>query len=261
MNVERAGVVLRERSLSEVMDLALRFVFGLAPRTFARLGLAVLAPALAATLAARWLLDLGWFWVWLLAVALGGFLQGAFTIAAGRVMFSDAVSTKEAVLELLRRSIPYSVALVLSRAFILLGALFIVTLPFAWMRMLYVHEAVLLERAAGVEALRRSNRFVAHHARNAFGILLSFWVAIAMSIATAELFGQAFVSFVLQSGEPFSLLRDGGSPYALAGWFTSVPFVATARFLTYIDTRTRRDGWDIQIRFIAIEAAAAERHA
>ena len=31
--------------------------------------------------------------------------------------------------------------------------------------------------------------------------------------------------------------------------------VATARFLAYIDGRTRQDGWDIQLRFMAIAAA------
>jgi len=29
----------------------------------------------------------------------------------------------------------------------------------------------------------------------------------------------------------------------------SVPLVASLRFLAYIDNRTRREGWDIQVRF------------
>ena len=33
---------------------------------------------------------------------------------------------------------------------------------------------------------------------------------------------------------------------------------ATARFLAYIDGRTRQDGWDIQLRFMAIAAASEE---
>ena len=36
------------------------------------------------------------------------------------------------------------------------------------------------------------------------------------------------------------------------------PWVATARFLQYVDGRTRADGWDIQLRFMAIAAADGE---
>lgn len=259
MNLTSAGIVLRERTLLEVLDLALRFVFGLAPGTYARVAALTLLPAFVLVSGLRWGLEWGWVAVWLVALALGSWLQGGFTLAAGRLMFEDSVSAKEVLAEVWRRSLPYAGALLLSRGLILLSSLLILTLPLAWMRMLYVHEAVLLEKAGGREALRRSNRFVEHHAKNAFGAMLAFVTGTLASIAVGEIFGQALVSFVLQSGEPFSLLRDGGSPYALAGYFACLPFVATARFLTYIDTRMRRDGWDIQIRFIAIETAAAER--
>jgi hypothetical protein len=68
------------------------------------------------------------------------------------------------------------------------------------------------------------------------------------------------VSYLLQAGEPFgSLLQDGGSPYALAGLFLATPLVASARFLSYIDGRTRRDAWDVQVRFLGIKAEAQER--
>ena len=43
----------------------------------------------------------------------------------------------------------------------------------------------------------------------------------------------------------------------LLGLHLSIPLVATTRFLAYIDNRTRRDGWDIQVRFLAIRRAQA----
>ena len=39
---------------------------------------------------------------------------------------------------------------------------------------------------------------------------------------------------------------------AIAGLFASLPLVATLRFLAYIDIRTRREGWDIQVRFLEL---------
>jgi hypothetical protein len=48
------------------------------------------------------------------------------------------------------------------------------------------------------------------------------------------------------------LWSDGGSAYAVAGALLSAPFVASASFLGYIDLRTRKEGWDIQLRLAAL---------
>jgi len=48
---------------------------------------------------------------------------------------------------------------------------------------------------------------------------------------------------------PADALLRGGSWFALCGFFLAVPFLATARFLAYIDGRTRREAWDVQLRF------------
>ena len=63
--------------------------------------------------------------------------------------------------------------------------------------------------------------------------------------------------FVLQVGKPFgSLIDEGGSASSLLGLFLAVPYWATARFLLYVDLRTRRDGWDVQVRFMALASQA-----
>jgi len=82
----------------------------------------------------------------------------------------------------------------------------------------------------------------------------------AAGLLAGELVGNAVVSLVLQLGSPFgSLFTNGGTPYALAGFFATVPLVAAARFLFYIDLRTRKEGWDIQLRFMAIARAEPPR--
>ena len=66
----------------------------------------------------------------------------------------------------------------------------------------------------------------------------------------------------MQLGRPVgSLFDNGGSTYALLGYFLSVPYVASARFLGYVDSRTRREGWDIQVRFAALLQRAATEEA
>ena len=77
------------------------------------------------------------------------------------------------------------------------------------------------------------------------------------SVLCSELLGLGLVSYLLQLGSPLgSLFEDGGSLFALLGLFLSTPLVATARFLTYIDGRTRRDAWDVQVRFQQVRAEA-----
>jgi hypothetical protein len=151
--------------------------------------------------------------------------------------------------------------LFLSRSLLALACLpFFFGLPFAWPRLVFVHEASLLEGAGPADALRRSSRFVAGRGGPVFGVLVSLLLTQGAFVVTAELLGQGLVSEVLQLGKPFgALFADGGSPYALAGLLLSVPYVATARFLEYIDARTRSDGWDVQLRFLAISAAAEPR--
>ena len=80
----------------------------------------------------------------------------------------------------------------------------------------------------------------------------------------AETLGDAIIDSVLQLGQPFGdLWKEGGSGYALLGFFLAVPVVAAARFLKYIDVRTRKEGWDIQLRFVALaeQSALARRSA
>jgi hypothetical protein len=38
------------------------------------------------------------------------------------------------------------------------------------------------------------------------------------------------------------------------GFHAAIPYLAVARFLGYVDHRTRGDGWDIQLRFMALAA-------
>ncbi len=44
----------------------------------------------------------------------------------------------------------------------------------------------------------------------------------------------------------------GGSLWMLIGAHAAIPWVAATRYLMYIDGRTRRDGWDLQLRLQAV---------
>jgi uncharacterized protein YfiM (DUF2279 family) len=273
VNLGASAIVLRPRGMAEILDLACRLSVSVAFGLYARLALVVLLPVLAGCLALRY--AAGWSWpdVWWAAIAAATIAQGIFTVSVGRLLFSEAVTVAQAlrlfgrrlgsylVMLFLSRGLFAAVAFLLGQASVTLAALTLLcVLPFVWPRFYFVHEASLLEGAGPTEAIRRSSRFVQGRGGAVLGVLLSILLTQAAFVVVAELLCQGLVTQVLQLGKPFgALFADGGSPYALAGLLLSVPYVATARFLEYIDARTRSDGWDVQLRFLAISAAAEPR--
>ena len=255
MNLLDSRVVLRLRTVPDVLDLA--YVYCTKnQRTYQKLAAILLVPCLAICLVARYLLGWHWGFVWLCAVVLGGVAQGAFTLAAGQLLFSKEAPLRPLLGRYFRRLPSYLAALFITRLLIAVGALpFFLLVPSAWVRVVFVHEVSLLETASAGEAFARSGRFVKRQAGAVIGLLVCLLLSHAGFVLVVEALGKGLVEFVLQLGRPFgSLLDDGGSVYALSGFFLAIPYVASARFLKYTDIRTRKEGWDIQLRFKAIEA-------
>lgn len=258
MNLDASAIVLRPRTLAEVLDLACRFC-AVHVGLYLRVGAVVLLPGYALCLALRYGLDWGWSATWAAAAALAMVAQGAFTVLVSRQLFAETLTAREVLGAFGRRLGSYLGALLVSRAALAASCLpLLVALPFTWTHVLFQHEASLLEGAGPFASMRRSSRFIRSRAAVAFQMLVLLLVAQASFIAAAELFGDGLLDGILQLGAPFgALFADGGTPFALLGLFASVPYVATARFLGYIDLRTRSDAWDVQIRFMAIAAKAA----
>jgi hypothetical protein len=258
MNLKSARVVLRIRRATDILDLAAPFCLGgwrvLLPLT-ALFGL----PAFALCLGARELLAWSWPSVWLLAVALGGVCHAPFTVTCGELLFHHPrdVRLRSILAQLIRRLPAYLATYVISRLIQIVAGLTIMLLPFSTSLLLVVHEAALLEGAGPFSAIGRSRQAVRGQGLSALGIAVALAVLPIAGVLAAEVTGNALVATVLQLGEPFGTLWErGGTPYALAGFFLTIPLSAAARFLKYIDLRTRKEGWDIQLRFMAMAAAA-----
>jgi hypothetical protein len=230
----------------------------------------VLLPCFAGCLALRYALKWDWLDIWLVAAILGALVQGAFTIAAGRLMFQETITVREVLGRYLRRLPAYAMALLLARVMVWGSVLMMFSRPlialavtvlllyfFLWPRSLFVHEICLLEGAGPMQVFSRGRRFVFRHYGAALGMLCAGLGAQAAFVLVFEaMLRYGLVDFLLQLGEPLgNLFKEGGSAFALMGFFAAVPYVAVARFLTYIDLRTRKEGWDIQLKFTAIQAA------
>jgi hypothetical protein len=265
VNLLAARVVLRPRPLADLLDLAVPFCLA-SRRLLARLVLTALAPPLALCLYGRFVAGWSWAAVWSVAVLAGGLMEGVFTVAFGDLLFAgdEAVLARRVWGRFARRLLPYLGVLLVSRVLIGLSLLFLPVLPFTTVCLLFVREVVLLESAPVFGGIGRAFRFVRRQVGSCLGLLLAILVAPAAMALAAELLGDGLVADVLQLGSPFGKMFhdggwEGGSGYALVGFFLSIPVTAAARFLKYIDVRTRKEGWDIQLRFTA--AATAEREA
>lgn len=261
MNLLAARVVLRPRPLVEVLDLSLPYCLQ-NRRPLGALALLVLAPV---GLLAAWLrvgLGVSWEYLWcglfLLTVPLGH----VFTLAHGEALFREPREIRAtAVLARFVRLLPrYTLGQLLRLGVLGLTALLVLLLPIEGARLLFLGEAVLLEDAGPLVALGRSRVL----GRRRLGFCVGLWLACLLLPAAGAILGHvlgnAICAEVLQIGTPFGdLWTEGGSAFAVAGALIAVPVAAAGRFLGYIDLRTRKEGWDIQLKFMAIAEADAKR--
>lgn len=253
MNLLAARVVLRQRSLADSLDLALPFCLA-NKRPLGVLALAILGPIAALLaylhLARHW----GWVAVWFVCAALSLLVEGVFTVALGELLFKPPadVRVRTFIGRFLRR-LPAVLFAIIAR-----GVLIAVTLLIMAPTSLFVPEAQLLEGATFGKALARSRAL----ARNRIGFCMGVWLATVflppLGAASMDLLCNSVTHFVLQLGYPTGeLFSDGGSGFAVVGALLAVPLVAAVRFLGYVDLRTRKEGWDIQLRFVALAEQSA----
>lgn len=257
MNVGSANVVLRPRSARESFDLAFLFLIRIGGLPYLWLAVSLLLPALLVCVSLALWLDWRELSVWLLAVPLGVWLQGLFTLATGQLMFSARLEPRAVLRSFVRRLPAYSLGLLASRAFLLLLASTLVLGPWAWSRVLFVPEMLLLEGLPVGAAIQRSSRL----GKTRGGLELGLWMAgaIGYCVLAGMVLGQSVVHYTLRvpaaaDSEQVTL----ASAYGLIGWFASVPLLSTLRFFRYVDGRTRGDGWDAQVKLQRLAQASLE---
>jgi hypothetical protein len=258
MNVLAARVTLRDRTLLDVFDLALRFVAAHGG-AYAKTSACVSVPAFTVSwLAAR---EWGWGWGWTIAVCLASLAQAPFVALASRLVFEDEVPTRSALGAALR-ALPRLVgARVLEAIGVSAGALFFF-FPAVWIATLFCFstEVIVLEGASVTTALSRGQRLGSGWFGDVFLAMLLSWLFYALAIWLGDLGGRAVLEELLQIRLPSG--EDApGPPLGLFGFWLAVPVLTTARFFVYLNLRTRREGWDIQTRFAAIAARAAREEA
>ena len=259
MKIGDARVVLRPRSIAEIFELALRWQATHAGALYLRLGALCLLPCFALCLWSRYLGEEDWGYIWMMAMVMALGLQGIFTVANSLLFFDEDVTVRKVFAHLRRRLGPH-IGTLLWCAVLLIGTgLTVFLLPLFCVAAIFTYEASLLEGQGVFEAVRRSGRMVRGMVAHSLGLCMGLSAAAVTFVIVSEVLGQGFIQLLDLPPVFGNLFEDGGSMMALMGLFASIPFITGARFLTYIDNRTRRDGWDVQVRLMALAASIDRR--
>jgi hypothetical protein len=261
VNLLAARVVLRQRSLADSLDLALPFCLA-NKRPLGVLSLVMLGPIAALLAYLRIARHWQWLSIWLVYAGAALLVGGVFTVALGVLLFKPPaeVRVRSFVGRYFRR-FPAIVVSVVLRQVVLAASAVVLIAPafFVAPPSIFVPEALLLEGATLGRALTRSRAL----ARNRLGMCIGIWMAAlllpALGAVAMDVICNAVVGMVLQLGQPTGeLFENGGSGFAVLGALLAVPLAAAVRFLGYVDLRTRKEGWDIQLRFVALAEQSAQ---
>jgi hypothetical protein len=257
--VERALVQIRERRFLEVLDLALVVV----RHRPAALGLAALVGIAPLAALNAWLcrdpeFPLPFFV--LLVFLEAPWATAPLTIVLGAQMFDQRLRTRQ-VLGRLFRALPALLIYQLGLRLILAVTFFLIWLLPA--RLVFLNEVILLERVRWWKSLGRCGELCARRG----GDLFAQWLAQLF-------FGLVFLlCFWLGTGTVISALTTSEMTWEWPGWsdlyslrfqfalWLLIAFFAVARFLTYLDHRIRKEGWEIQLRLEDASRALEEADA
>ena len=257
MDLMRARVALRERPLLDVLDLSVRFCAeNAAP--YAKVSVAILVPAFALSWAAA--AAGGWWLGWTAALALAAFADAPFVALASRLVFEDKVRAREA-LRASWRVLPALFGARMLQTLAVVTSLVLLVLPWLYVGavLLFCVEVVVLERATVRGAISRAQAIASSRFGTALGAMVVLLAVRVLITLVADVAGREAIGEIFEFRAPPSAAETGGSWLALLGWWSTVPILATARFFTYLDVRTRSEGWDIQTRFAAIATRSAAR--
>jgi hypothetical protein len=259
MASDRMLVQVRERTFLEVLDLAL-VVIRQRPTA---LGLAAMAGIVPFAALNAWLTTDPEFPPWLFAMLVLLEIPWAtapITAVMGGLMFGQR-PTVAAVLGKLMRGLPSLIVhQFLLRGF-LIGTVFLS--PILPARLIFLNEVIVLEQAGWRKALGRSAGLCARRG----GDLVAQWLGLIF-------FGAVFVTCFWQgTGAALRALttseltwdRPGAGDFygfrcQFALWL-AIAFFTVARFLTYIDHRIRKEGWEIELRLRDVGRSMEEAQA
>lgn len=248
MNIDTLRIHMRERTWAESIDLGILWVredlFG----PFLRLWLALVLPTWALTAFAGWWYSLP-FLAPIIAVVWGAWIEGAFTILTSRSLIGESVRQRDVLGVLAKRALSWTWVRFCQALLTVIGTNTFIA-PMVVQPLLFLTgEAFWMEHATPGKALVRSTQMVSPRMGSAllssFGLLFMRFM-IAFAVGSMLFF---FLTSVLMLPLPGDYWRSTLVHAVLSlGWLVGLPWSAACRVVIFLDTRTRVDGLDLQLR-------------
>ncbi len=248
MNLDRMTIAVRRRSVAELYDLALLVL----RRHFLPLTVLAVGGALPWLLLDRWLLAdvaqpvMAWYWLLLLLAVQAPLATAPLTAYLGEAMFSETPSLRRAL----------RTALGAWQLLLQIGVLYGVL---AWLPLLlflappHAVAVAVLENQTGRAAWTRANTLRTAWANGwPSHLLLAAAVLVAtvlMLVGTLDALQHLLTTARALPDwlELLPALDPATSVLPIVGGFAALAYLAIVHFLTYLDLRTDREGWDIDL--------------
>jgi len=262
MNIGNATLSLEPRSVGACIDLAVLFYQRHAAKLLSLSLLFGALPIAAGVFGAE--RGTGWLWSGLSFFFLSPFLGATVVAGVGYHVFGEELTISNALAHVSRR--PFRLVLLLTAARLVYGFIAVLcwgllSVPVA-VRYGFLSEVLLLEQLRGTRIVKRveeihrrifleaSGRFVAIVG---FAVILSLTLFLLFDLGSQTLFGVPIflskVSWAVASADIVNLLSY--DPLLIGSLSATLwlvyPFARLAWFFCYLDTRVRKEGWDVEI--------------
>lgn len=256
MNVAEARVALRERSLWDILDVALRFFVANA-RAYVWPSLLCVVPSAAiSTLVGS---VAGPEWGWFTAVGLSLFAATPVTVLTSRLVFDAHPKTSDILITSIGKNLALIPLRVIQLVLVAMGfAVFVI--PGAWVAVLFftAPEIMIAESSGTVSTIGRAQRIVGA----AFGDMAVMGLVVLVGrlvlVLVLDVAVRALLTDLLQVSAPEPIWESYGGAISYTAFFLVLPLEAVARFFSYLNVRTKTEGWDIQARFLEIARRSEE---
>lgn len=255
-----ARIVLRPRSLDETFDLAVAYLRAYFRELGRPLGLLWVLMMLPVFLVGFW----GDLWAGTaVLLVVSAFTERVVTVFVGQHLFRNPITLWTALKTVIQQGLSLTLFSIFIHAPILmmimdneapgiwlgLGVLVSFVWPLILSAQLLISEVMYLERESFGAALRRTSVLMRYQFGRAFGLLVLGTLVRGLFVTITWSTALFVLDFMLQ----FSNVAEAVGPwFFFMGYGLSSLYIALVRFFEYIDARTRREGWDIQVRFHAI---------
>jgi hypothetical protein len=257
-----AQIVLRPRSIDETFDLALVYLRA-SFWPFFRLFFVLAALATGFVAGVSILFGLKLVQSAAVALLVSPILERVVTVYAGRHLFRNDPKIGQSILAVMKRivfavfwaaiiALPWAPMMFdnfSDSSWIALAVILGCFWPFVLAFHVHLGEVAHLEQLSAGRVARRARTLVAYRFARGLGLVIMSAIIRILIAGLVELTAQFIMGFVLQFGDVHDSI--GGWP-AIFGYFIAGMYIAMARLFDYVDARTRREGWDIQVRFNAI---------